>query len=306
MRNHLLVVLLATACATPAATTRPSPPSAGRASTESINATIRGDYAGALAAADRGLAAHPDDPWLLYDRGVALAGLGRIDESLPTLRRAEARFDGDHERSLAAYRRALTLEFAGRCAEASTEYSRYAALVGPSEPGLADSALAHLRFCVPPTAQQLAERRETERLRAVASEAERIDAERASTAAVEALGRGDYEGALTQADAGLVASPDDPWLLYNEGTALAGLGRLDEALAALRRAEARFSPENVHGRSVATYRRAIALEIAGRCEEESAELEHYASLVGGAQPGLAQHAATHLRFCRIANTRPTL
>lgn len=302
MRNLSLAVLFATACATPGGSTRSSV-GAERASTASVDAMIRGDYAGALTAADRGLAGHPDDPWLLYDRGVALAGLGHLDDSLATLRRAEQRFSSPHDRSLAAYRRALTLEFAGRCAEASTEFSHYAALVGGAEPTLAADAMAHLRFCVPPTEEELAVRSETERLQAAQPDPQRLAAERASTAAVEALSKGDYQGALAQAESGLLAAPNDPWLLYNKGTALAGLERLDEALVTLRRAEALFAPANIHGRSVATYRRAIALEIAGRCEEERTELDHYAALVGPTQPALAQHSAAHLRFCKLANAR---
>jgi tetratricopeptide (TPR) repeat protein len=305
MRNLGFVIVFATACATPGASTRSSM-SAERASTESVNATIRGDYAAALVAADRGLAAHRDDPWLLYDRGVALAGLGHLDESLATLRHAEERFTTPHDRSLAAYRRALTLEFAGRCAEASTELSHYAALVGDAEPALASDALAHLRFCVTPTAEQVAERDETGRLRVAQIDAQRLAAEQASTAAVESLVKGDYQAALGHAQTGLQAAANDPWLLYNKGTALAGLERIDEALATLRQAEALFAPSNVHGRSVATYRRAIALEIAGRCEEERAELDHYASLVGGTEPALAQHAAAHLRFCKLANAHPAM
>jgi tetratricopeptide (TPR) repeat protein len=305
MRYLSLVVLFATACATPGAVTRSSP-SAGRASTKAVNATVRGDYAAALAAADRGLAAHPGDAWLLYDRGVALSGLGRVDEAVATLRDAEARFDTPHDRSLAAYRRALTLEFAGRCAEAARDFSEYATLVRSTQPVLADEALAHVNYCVTPSEQQLAQRREEDRVRATIFTPQQQAADRASTAAVKALTRGDYEAALHAADEGLIAAPDHPWLLYNRGIALADLGRTDEALASLRQAELRFAPADVHDRSVATYGRAVALERAGRCQEERAELDHYASLVGRTGPALAQNAAAHLRFCRLATRHPTM
>jgi tetratricopeptide (TPR) repeat protein len=300
MRNTMLLAIFVTACAAQGST-RPSP-SAGRASTETVEYLIRGDYAGALARVSDGLHRHPDDPWLLYNKGVALAGLGRIDESLNTLRSAENGFTDQHNQSLAAYRRALALEFAGRCGEASTEFSRYAALVRNTEPKLADEALAHLRFCISPTQQQMAEREEVARLAANASDKSRQEAERESTASVEALVVGDYAQALARAEAGLQLAPQDPWLIYNRGTALAGLGRVDESLDALRRAEHLFSTDNLHGRSVATYRRAIALEVAGRCKEEKAELDHYAWLGGFKDPQFAEHERAHVRFCQLANT----
>jgi tetratricopeptide (TPR) repeat protein len=303
MRNSIIFAILVAACSTPGGNTRSSP-SAGRASTEAVEDLIRGDYVAALARVERGLAKEPNAPWLLYNKGVALAGLGRIDESLAVLRAAEARFPGAHEQSLAAYRRALALEFAGRCGEASTEYSRYAALVRASEPTLAEDALAHLRFCVAPTQQQLAVREETARLAAHMADATRATAESQSTESVRALVAGDYAKALTHAETGLLAAPQDPWLLYNAGTALAGLGRVDESLAMLRRAEHLFSADNLHGRSVATYRRAIALEVAGRCQEEKAELDHYASLIGYKDPQFAQHERAHVRFCQLANQHP--
>lgn len=297
--NLVAVVSLVAACAAP--THSVSTPSASRASTEAVTAMVRGDYAAALAIADRGLAKWPGDPWLLYNRGASLAALGHVDQALETLRASERAFGDAESRALAAYRRALTLEFAGRCAEASTELSHYAALMRATDATLADEAMAHVKFCVSPTPQQLAERDEAARLARTMSNPAIRAAEEASTEAVRALSVLDYAHALQVVNTALDFAPDDPWLIYNKGTALAGLGRLDESLEWLRAAELSFSAENLHGRSIATYRRAIALEVAGRCDEAGAELTHYAQLMNETQPLLAQHALTHIKFCRLAN-----
>jgi tetratricopeptide (TPR) repeat protein len=229
---------------------------------------VRGDYPGALSRADQGLARHPDEPWLLYDRGASIAQLARTDEALAVLARAEARFPREHERSLAVYRRVLTLERAGRCAEAA------AASVAPVYAG----------DCFPPTAAQAAERRETQRLRHAAADENATRAAVASTGAVNALVAGDYPRALELVDAGLAAEPDDPWLQYDKGSALIGLARVDEALATLRAAERSFPIGDLHGRSVATYRRKLALEVTGRCDEARSELQHYAALLRTSAP----------------------
>ncbi len=71
----------------------------------------------------------------------------------------------------------------------------------------------------------------------------------------------------------------------------------------LRKAERLFSDANIHARSVAIYRRAIALEMAGRCEEERAELNHYAELARPAQPDFVEHTVAHVKFCKTANAR---
>jgi tetratricopeptide (TPR) repeat protein len=305
MQKMIYALLLAAACATPGSDARPSA-SSGRISTDAVTALVKGDYAGALAIAERGLSAHPGDPWLLYDRGAAQAGLGLIEQSLETLRQAEQRFTDPHDRPLAAYRRALALEFAGRCAEASTELSRYAALVRNENPTLAEDAMAHLKFCFAPTAQQVAEREEAAVLRTAASNEKARRAEELSTESVQALVVGDYHAALAKADAGLELVPGDPWLIYNKGTALAGLEQIDEALTMLRQAERLFSESNIHGRSVAIYRRAMALEVAGRCAEESAELTRYANIAKPTEPDFIQHALAHVKFCKLANPNKSI
>ena len=302
MRTHLvLAAVLLLSCATHQARGpgEPKAPIAAErddASTRAVDEIIAGDYQAALALADKGLQSHKD-PWLLYDKGVALAGLNRLDDALRVLREAEELFPARelHGRSIAAYRRALSLEFAGRCAEASTEFSHYAAMLRSTQPSLADDAIAHLKYCIPPSRLEAIAARP-----AFADEASRR-AEEASSAAVYAMIRGDYAEALAHAERGLVDAPEDPWLLYNKGTALLELQRFDEGLAFLRSAEQRFSNENVHGRSGAIYRRALAREGAGRCDDAAVEYQHYAAAVVKAEPLMAEHALSHRNFCRRAN-----
>jgi hypothetical protein len=93
-------------------------------------------------------------------------------------------------------------------------------------------------------------------------------------------------------------------LLYNRGSALVGLGRIDDALTSLREAERRFGAANVHGRSVAIYRGAMALEIAGRCEEELTELERYAESARLGDPELTRRARAHVKLCRLTSATP--
>jgi tetratricopeptide (TPR) repeat protein len=297
----MLLVLVIGSCASQPAGGGPRSP--GQQSTGAGQAVVAADYAGALSSAERGLLRNPQDPWLLYDRGLALAGLGRFDEALETLLRAEGHFSTLHDRSLPVYRRALILEARGRCAEASLELFNYAMLVRDDAPELGRESLTHVQYCFPPTAAQAAERGEEARLTLAASDERRQRAEAASTAAVKALIAGDYRQVLVEADAGLAVAPFDAWLAYDRGIALAGLNRTDEAVEALRIAERLFAPDDSHDRAVAAYRRIVALEEAGRCKEVAQELPHYAAL---ASPGEAAHATTHVRFCRTAAKKQPL
>jgi tetratricopeptide (TPR) repeat protein len=94
-------------------------------------ALASGDAWTALATAEEGLQYHPTDAMLIYDRGCALASLGRTTEAVNTLRDAARRFVTARWRALAAYRAFLTLEQAGRCHEAAAWLERYAR-VAPS------------------------------------------------------------------------------------------------------------------------------------------------------------------------------
>src|SRR5215831_14353363 len=90
-----------------------------------------GDYQKVMALSEQGLAADPNNAWLLYDRGAAMASLGRLDEAVTTLARAEATFRADQPwgRALASYRRGLALALLGRCHDAQTALASYATLM---------------------------------------------------------------------------------------------------------------------------------------------------------------------------------
>ena len=272
-----------------------------RASTAVAEALIRADYDDALRRADAVLVRHPGDPWILYDKGSALAALQRTDDALGVLHEAERRFPKRERngRSVAIFRRAIALERAGRCGEAATELSRYAERAPPRSPE--PDVAAHLEDCVGSTVEELARRGETAALKAARDDEHRQAVLAASSAAGEAMVADGYDAALARAEAGLAVDPEDAWLLYDKGAALAALGRVEESLAVLRDAEARFASDP-HGRAVAIYGRALALESIGRCEEAAAEYRRYAAVAGDSDPRAEEHARTHLRMCKTSRT----
>lgn len=127
---------------------------------------------------------------------------------------------------------------------------------------------------------------------------ERRAAARLSTQAARAIIDGNYEEALEITSEGLAMAPDDPWLLYNRGIALAELGRIDEAVAAFDRAETGFPPDDLWARAVTAWRRAYALERVGRCELAELAWEDYQDLVRQADPASARMAERRARECR--------
>jgi protein O-mannosyl-transferase len=99
-----------------------------------------GDPAGALAAADLGLAASHADAALRNNRSIALAGLGRLDEAIEEARRAVAIDQGHPD-----YRSTLGLHLreAGRGAEAAEAF-RQAFVIEPGDLRFAEQALVTL------------------------------------------------------------------------------------------------------------------------------------------------------------------
>jgi len=93
-------------------------------------------------------------PWLEYNRAIALANLGRIDEAVQAFGRVEqqmASSSASNSRwlhSIAIYGRARALANARRCTEARKAYEEYAALVRPTEPKDADMAIAIAKNCI--------------------------------------------------------------------------------------------------------------------------------------------------------------
>jgi predicted Zn-dependent protease len=133
-----------------------------------------------------------------------------------------------------------------------------------------------------------------------------VQAGKANPASVEeasaaALDRGDMRAVLELAAQGLATDPNDAWLLYDQGAALAQLGRLDEAVVALERAEASFRADAPWGRALASYRRALALTRLGRCGEAQLAVAHYATLMTELSRDVAADAQRAVAECDRQN-----
>src|SRR6185312_435473 len=97
-----------------------------------------------------------------------------------------------------------------------------------------------------------------------------VHAEPSTPASVALSGRsataemkGNPEDSLKLAEQAIRANPRDPWPHYDKGMALARVGELTGALAALLTAEQHFAPGDRWGRSVAVFGRAHILGEAG-------------------------------------------
>jgi len=118
---------------------------------------IGGHYPAALeaidAAARSGTNGNSASPWLEYDRAIALANLGRIDEAVEAFGRVERLMANSNAsnsrwvRSIAMYGRARTLDNARRCPAARKAYDEYAAFVRPTQPKDADMAVEIAKNC---------------------------------------------------------------------------------------------------------------------------------------------------------------
>ena len=124
---------------------------ADRATSDAVRALARGDFAAALAACDRAVAAVATDGWAAYDRGAALSGQSRTDEAVASFVSAGQRFakDDPWARSLTIYGRAHALDNAGRCEEAGQAYREYASLVAAHDPVSSTMALSYAAACKP-------------------------------------------------------------------------------------------------------------------------------------------------------------
>ena len=121
-------------------------------------------------------------------------------------------------------------------------------------------------------------------------------AELASRAATAEM-KGDPQASLKLADEAIRANAKDPWAHYDKGMALARVGEINGALAALLAAEHHFASYDRWGRSVAVFGRAHTLAEAGRCEEARAAFQEYMSLVRG-DPDAVALAQRYSRDCR--------
>jgi tetratricopeptide (TPR) repeat protein len=125
------------------------------------------------------------------------------------------------------------------------------------------------------------------------------------TAAAEALSRGETLEALTRSDEALRADPKNAWAHYNRAAALAGLNRIDEAVAAYDQAVGAFGAKDIRGRSLAMWGKAHVLYRTGRCAEASQAFGEYTKLVGASDPQgteLASHRASTCRSSGAAET----
>jgi tetratricopeptide (TPR) repeat protein len=119
-----------------------------------------------------------------------------------------------------------------------------------------------------------------------------------TTRAAIAAMNGNPTQARDLANQAIRADPRDPWPYYNKGMALAQLGEIDAAIAALYAAEKHFAPTDRWGRSVAIYGRAHALSQAGRCVEAVQAFAEYATFVGKDDPQAADMARRYAVNCR--------
>ena len=124
-------------------------PRSAELSSRAATTEMAGDPQDALKLAEKTIAVNPRDPWGYYDKAVALAHLARVDEALQAYSSAEGFFAPSDlwGRSIAIYGRAHVLEEAGRCAEAKTEFDRYAAFVRERDPKSADMATRYAADC---------------------------------------------------------------------------------------------------------------------------------------------------------------
>ncbi len=119
--------------------------------TEAADALGAQDYAKVLALTETPSTARTG-PWLDYDRGSALTGLGRTDQAAEAFKRAELRFGqvGDEAgRKAAIWGRAHAFDEAGRCGEARAVYQEFATFVRLSDPRAAEMAAAYSGSCRP-------------------------------------------------------------------------------------------------------------------------------------------------------------
>src|SRR4051794_32725132 len=118
-----------------------------------------------------------------------------------------------------------------------------------------------------------------------------------SSRAATADMKGNPQDALKLADQGIRTNAKDPWPYYDKGMALARLGEINGALAALLASEQHFAPGDRWGRSVAVFGRAHTLAEAGRCDEARAAFQEYMSVARG-DPDAVALASRYSRDCR--------
>lgn len=241
------------------------------------NVTL-GKYSEALARADVAVTLAPNNPWARYNRAAALHHLGRADDAVAAYREAESSFGKDRwGKSLAIYGRARALDDVGRCDEAKRAYDEFATLMRPTDPGAADLANGYGEQC---------------RARPPAGSADApVVAEM-----TEALMAGKYTDVLALKDK-LPPGTDNPWATYDVASALTGLGKTDDAVAAFGRAEASFGDRDPWGRAISIWGRARALSLGGRCAEAAQAFDAFSKAVGSSDPASVRLAESYSKRC---------
>jgi Flp pilus assembly protein TadD len=125
-----------------------------------------------------------------------------------------------------------------------------------------------------------------------------------SSRAASADMSGNAQYAVSLADRAIRADPKDPWAYYDKGMALAQLGEVNGAVAALFAAQQHFAPADSRGRSVAVFGRAHVLAQAGRCDEAEAAYREYMTLVRGHTEDVAR-AQRYINDCRASTPPPS-
>ena len=121
-------------------------------------------------------------------------------------------------------------------------------------------------------------------------------------AAQFALRRDDPAQALALSERALHLAPNDPWALYERATALAELGRTDEAVLAFSRVEALYGDAHPRGKGLAMYGRARALAMAGRCDEARGAYDAYAAFERAFDPTAAEMATEYATGARRSSS----
>jgi tetratricopeptide (TPR) repeat protein len=237
-------------------------------------ALVRGHNANALEYADDAIARSPKSGWPHYERGSALAGLGRTDEAVDAYRSAEARFGHWSNKAIAIYGRARVLDDAGRCEEAKSAYDEYAAVVRPYDEPRANTAMGVAAQCVA-----------------------RAPYDELSAHISDAVSAQAWNRVIALSGEASTAQAKNPWLQYQRAISLAALRKTDQAVAAFDLAAASFPKDDVRGRSVAIYGKARALVDAGRCESAGRAYEEYARLVNDTDPASAKMAREYASAC---------
>ncbi|MBX3193427.1 MAG: hypothetical protein KF819_40975 [Labilithrix sp.] len=237
----------------------------------------RGRPTEALARAEHATLLAPQNGWARYARAAALRGLGRTDAAVAEFRAAEARFENvdRHGQAISIYGRARALDDVGRCDEAKMAYDDFARFMSLSDPAAAAMARAYANECRP---------------------VEPVASDPAMTELVTGVMTRNYAGALEASERVGESARGSGWVDYNRAVALAGLDRIDEAVAAYRAAEGRFAAEP-SAKAVAIYGRARALDGERRCVEAKKAYAEYAELVRGASPDDAAMAEKIARAC---------